>query len=164
MVISQVKETYASKNKRFQQYRNAVWDQIEFFDAFGISWRDRSQNKMADLLENVAIKPKEMSFAIISQNDVHNRHSIPGNIEHWQVFEDDKDILNFMLSEDKYHGQELDCSDLIETTNAKEIIFGQEIIQLKTNKVPKGLVVLENMFDNKEKLKPRIRDQKPPRS
>ena len=54
------------KRRRLKQYRNAVWDQIEFFDAFGISWRDRSQNKMADLLENVTIKPKDMSFIGIS--------------------------------------------------------------------------------------------------
>ena len=55
-----------------------------------------------------------------------------------------------MLSEDKYHGQEMDCSDLIESINGKETIFGQEIMQLKTNKVSKGLVVLENIFDNQE--------------
>ena len=66
-----------------------------------------------------------------------------------------------MLSEDKYHGQELDCSDLIETIDDKETIFGQEIIHLKTNKAPKGLVFLENMFDNQDRVKPRIRDHKP---
>ena len=66
LVISQIKETYASKNKRLKQYRNVVWDQIESFDAFGISWRDRTQNKMADLLANVAIKPQEVSFARVS--------------------------------------------------------------------------------------------------
>ena len=83
---------------------------------------------MVDLLANVAIKPKEMSFTGISQIEVQNRPSILDNIEHWQVFEDDKDILNFMLSENKYHSQELDCSDLIETTDGNKIIFGQEII------------------------------------
>ena len=61
---------------------------------------------MEDLIENVAIKPKEMSFVGISQMEIQNRPSIPNNIEHWQVFEDYKDILNFMLSENKYHGQE----------------------------------------------------------
>ena len=49
---------------------------------------------MADLLENVAIKPKEISFAGISQIDVQSRPSIPDNIENWQVFEDNKDIIN----------------------------------------------------------------------
>ena len=86
--------------------------------------RDRIQNKMVYLLANIEIKPKEMSFTRISQMEVQNRPSIPDNIENWQVFEDDKDILNFMLSEDKYHGQEMDCSDFIETINGKETIFG----------------------------------------
>jgi ribonuclease HI len=57
LVISQIRGAYASKNKRLKQYRNVVWDLIELFDAFGISWKDRTQNKMADLLANVAIKP-----------------------------------------------------------------------------------------------------------
>ena len=103
---------------------------------------------MADLLENVSIKPREVSFAGIAQIEVQNRPSVPDNIEHWQVFEDDKDIVNFLLNEDKYHGQEMDCSDLVETIDGRETIFGQEVIQLKTNKVHKGLVVLENVFDN----------------
>ena len=93
--------------------------------------------------------------------EVQNRPSILDNVENWQVFEDDKDILNFMLSEDKYHGQEMDYNDLIETINGKETIFGQEIMQLKTNKVPKGLVVLKIIFDNQDRVKPRTRDPKP---
>ena len=60
---------------------------------------------MADLLANVAIKPKDISFSRISQIEVQKWHLIPNNIEHWKVFEDGRDILNFLLSEDKYHGQ-----------------------------------------------------------
>ena len=86
---------------------------------------------------------------------------MPDNIEHWQVFEDDRDIVNFLLNEDKYHGQEMDCSDLVETIDGKETIFGQEVIQLKTNKVPKGLVVLENIFDNHDRTKGVVKDCKP---
>ena len=77
------------------------------------------------------------------------------------MFEDDKDIVNFLLNEDKYHGQEMDCSDLVETIDGKETIFGQEVIQLKTNKVPKGLVILENMFDNHDRTKCAAKDCKP---
>ena len=29
---------------------------IECFDAFGIVWKDRSNNKMANILANIAIK------------------------------------------------------------------------------------------------------------
>ena len=116
---------------------------------------------MTDLLANVAIKPKEISFARISQIEVQRRPSIPDNIENWKVFEDDKDIFNFLLNQDKYHGEEMDCNDLVETIDGRETIFGQEVIQLKTNKVPKGLVVLENMVDNQDRVKNGAKDCKP---
>ena len=61
------------KKKRLKQYRNAVWDEIEAFVTFGITWMDRSNNKMADLLENVAIKPNDDSFIGISIVEVQNR-------------------------------------------------------------------------------------------
>ena len=43
---------------------------IEFFDAFGITWKDRSCNKMADLLENIAIKLDDVTFASLSKVEV----------------------------------------------------------------------------------------------
>lgn len=104
LVTSQVRETYASKIKRLKQYRNVVWDKIELFDAFGIYWMERSHNKMDDLLVNVAIKQNECIIARISQIEVQNQPSILDNIEHWKVFEGDRNILNFLSSEDGYHG------------------------------------------------------------
>lgn len=69
--------------------------------------------------------------------------------------------MNFLLNEDEYHGQELDCSDLVQTIDGKETIFGQEVLQLKTNKVPKGLVVLEDKFDNQDRVRLGAKDCKP---
>lgn len=40
---------------------------IEFFDAFGIIWKDRSNNKMANFLENIAVKPDDITFSGISK-------------------------------------------------------------------------------------------------
>ena len=54
---------------------------------------DRSNNKMVDLLENVAVKPNDESVNGISIVEIQNRPSIPDNIENWQVFENDNDIL-----------------------------------------------------------------------
>ena len=128
LIISQVKNFYVSKNKRMKQYRNDVWDMIESFDAFGIMWKYRSNNKMADLLANVAIKLDDISFSGVSTIEVQNRPSVPDNVHSWQVFEDDKDILNFLLNDYKYHEHELDCSAWVETFDGKETIFGQEIL------------------------------------
>ena len=128
LIISQVRGVYVLKNKILKQYRNVVWDIIESFDAFRIMWKDSCNNKMVDLLANVAINPNDISFVGVSTMEVQNRPSIPNNVHSWQVFEDDKDILNFLLNEDKYHGHELDCSDWVETIDGKEKIFGQEIL------------------------------------
>ena len=43
----------------------------------------------------------------------------------------------------------------------RKLFFGQEIMQLKTNKVLKGLVVLENIFHNQDRVKPGTKDPKP---
>ena len=83
---------------------------------------------MAGLLANVEIKPQEVSFARISHIEVQNRPSIPDNIKNWKVFEDDKDIVNFLLNEDKYHGKEMDYSEMVETIDGRETFFGQEVI------------------------------------
>ena len=89
---------------------------------------DINNNKMVGILANVVIKPKDTSFSTISQIKIQNRASIPDNIEHWKKNYDDKYIMNFLLNIDKYHGQELDYSALIETTDGREKIFGQEIL------------------------------------
>ena len=64
---------------------------------------------MIGLLVNVAIKLVDISFASVSTIEVQNSPSILDNVESWKAFEDDRDILNFLLNEDKYHGLEMDC-------------------------------------------------------
>lgn len=41
----------------------------------------------------------------------------------------------------------------MEIVDGKNTIFGEEVVQLKTNKIPKGLVVLETIFDNHDRFK-----------
>ena len=62
LVVSKIRDIYVSKNKILKQYWNVVWDMIECFDAFGIVWKDRSNNKMAELFANIAIKPDDITF------------------------------------------------------------------------------------------------------
>ena len=160
LVVQQIKTSYASKNKRLKQYRNAIWDEIEVFDAFGITWMDISNNKMADLLANVEIKPNDDSFIGIYIIEVQNRPSIPNNTKNWQVFEDDNDILQFLLLKKRYDSQELEYSAFVETCDGKQIVFGQEILQLKTNKLPKGSVMLDSTFDSQDRFTVKVKCKK----
>ena len=50
------------KTRGWNNTKNAIWDHIKEFDPFGISWMDRSNNKMVDLLANLDIDPDDISF------------------------------------------------------------------------------------------------------
>ena len=96
---------------------------IEFFDAFGITWKDRSCNKMVDLLANIVIKHDDVTFAGLSKVEFQTRPSIPDNVQKRQVFEDDKDILRFLNFEILLSRQEIDCAAYVENIDGKDTIF-----------------------------------------
>lgn len=108
---------------------------------------------MADLLENIALRPEDITFARISKIEIQTRPSVPDNIENWQFFNDDDDILRFLHCVIEYENQEIDFSYFLRIEDDKETNFGKEVIQLKKNKIPKGLVVLERVFDSQDKAK-----------
>lgn len=70
LVISHIRSKYASNNKRLKQYRNVVWDEIKKIYAFNIDWKERSHNRMADLLGNIALRPEDITFEGISEIEV----------------------------------------------------------------------------------------------
>lgn len=82
---------------------------------------------MVDLLENISIEPNDLTFAGLSKQEVQTRPLFPKNIQNWQ---------------------EIDCTTLVENIDGKDIVFGMEVVQLKNNKIPKWLVVLETLFDS----------------
>lgn len=64
---------------------------------------------------------------------------IPDNDTHWQVFESDEHISLFIQS----LGEFVDQLQL----KIKEA-YGNQVIQLRSNKLPNGLITLENLFDH----------------
>lgn len=60
-----------------------MWDEIEAVDAIGITWMDRTKNKLSDLLANVAIKPNDISFIGVSKVEVQTRPSMLDNVHSW---------------------------------------------------------------------------------
>jgi len=69
------------------------------------------------------------------------------------VFDSDADIINFLHCADYYENQEIDFNAFVEEHDGKETLFGQEVVQLKTNKIPKGLIALEKAFDGHDRYK-----------
>ena len=59
---------------------------------------------MIDLLANIAIKPDDIRFASLSKVEIQTRPFVPDNVQNWQVFENDKDILRFLNCENMLSG------------------------------------------------------------
>jgi hypothetical protein len=77
-----------------------VCDGIEYFDAFNISHIDKTVNEMVDSLATAATLfiPWMTEPYITHLVEVSFRPFVPDNIGSWQVFEDNRHILNFLNS------------------------------------------------------------------
>lgn len=69
---------------------------------------------------------------------------VPDNIKHFQVFEDDIHILAFLANSSAFEEYIIDedCDE--------------EIVNLPTNVIPKGMVTLEKVFDSDSRIKERL--------
>ena len=106
LVTSQVKERYKVKSIRLKQYKNEVCDLIDKnVLAFNLSFVPREKNQMADSLALVVSGFKTPLIQQVKYEvQMKYRPSIPDNIKHWQVFEDDKEIERFLQVIDYFSG------------------------------------------------------------
>jgi hypothetical protein len=85
---------------------------------------------------------------------------VPDNIKYWHVFEDDKQVERFLQMSDKFANINIDdecfCGEYGSVDPRsnddpfQNQIVGREIVQLTNNIIPKGLVSLENMFEEND--------------
>jgi len=93
LIINQIKGIYQEKQPRFRAYRNLVLELLEKFEEFNLPAIPREKNHIADTLATsttvfrVPIFPEK-----IYKVEVKYRPTIPNNMKHWQVFENDKQI------------------------------------------------------------------------
>lgn len=135
------------------KYKYRVWGLIESFKAFNITPLPREENKLVDLLATLAAnlvpvsrtKWKEFTIEMVPCP------SVPSNVENFQAFANDVHILQFMNGTGAFEAQHVE---------EKENPLGQEslraeptlekiegIMSPRDNKIPKGMVALERMFD-----------------
>jgi hypothetical protein len=98
LVILQVKNKYACKSERLRRYRNAIWDTMEWFDALDLISVLTKHNNLEDKLR-VSASTFQTSEELSNgqgKMEVNFRPSILDNVDHWQVFRDDKHILRFI--------------------------------------------------------------------
>jgi hypothetical protein len=97
IIVKQVNRQYQTNHPRLRSYQNCVWDLIEKkFSSVNIHYIPRAQNQQAGALAKAAstfIPPT--TFKLKYHILMRHRPSIPNNIQHWQVFEDDEQLRNF---------------------------------------------------------------------
>ena len=90
-----------------------MWDTMEHFDALDLEAIPREQNSLADELA-VAATTFQLSDELINDEikmEVMFRPSIPDNSEHWQVFNDEKQVIRFLNSLDEFEGFRIDSEE-----------------------------------------------------
>jgi ribonuclease HI len=98
LIIQQLKNKFTCKSERLKGYRNAIWAMMDDFDALDLIAIPREQNSKADELA-VATSTLTVSDSLIDENisvEVIFRPLVPDNKNHWQVFDDDKQVIKFL--------------------------------------------------------------------
>jgi ribonuclease HI len=156
LIVHQVRNMYQAKHPRLRTYRNEVWDLIDnFFLDFNISFVPREENVMVDSLvvsaSNFKIPlPPKLKYDV----EVKYRPSIPDNVKHWKVFEDDLEIKRFLETVEEFSSLHIDQDQDTEKNPHADIFLNKiadhKIVQLPSNHIPKGLVPLERLFDRND--------------
>jgi ribonuclease HI len=155
LIIQQVNKSFQAKHVRLKAYRDEVLEKIKSFADFKITFVPRAMNELADSLAVSACAfipplPHKLSYEI----QVRHRPSLPDNVKFWKVFEDDAELTRFLAVVDEFADlqidQENEHDDEVEQPKLKNKIAAHEIVQLSTNRIPKGLVPLERLFDNND--------------
>jgi ribonuclease HI len=156
LIVHQVKNMYQDKNPRLRTYINEVLDLIDnFFSSFNISFVPREKNTMANSLVVSAsnfkiLLPPKLKYDV----EVKYRPSIPDNVKHWRVFENDIEIKRFLETVEDFSALHID-QDHDDTKNPHVDIFlnkiaDHKIFQLPNNHIPKGFVRLERLFNRND--------------
>jgi ribonuclease HI len=153
LVVQQIRNAYQAKHPRLRSYKNEVWDLVDsFFSAFNISFIPREKNTLAYSLVASASNfkvplPPKFRYNV----EVKYRPSIPDNVKHWKVFEDDLEIKKFLETIEEFSEMHIDqyfvSEEKLDGGNFLNKIAECDIVQLPNNHIPRGLVPLERLFD-----------------
>jgi ribonuclease HI len=156
LIIQQVRNVYQAKHPRLKSYRNEVCDLIDnFFSAFNISFVPREDNTSVDSLAvsaslfRIPLPPK-----IPCGVEIIYTPSIPDNVNHWKVLEDNLQIKKFLQFIDEFSALHID-QDPDPKGNPHSKVFlnkivNHHIVQLPSNHILRGLVPLERLFDGND--------------
>jgi ribonuclease HI len=140
LIVSQVLMRFATKNEKLKKYRDMAQNISKTFRKMSLKAIPREENHVADALAVSAstLQPCEGPLHDQCKMEVLFRPSVPDNLEHWQVFEDDDQIIRFMENNKEFTDTQINF--LAESMDL-------EVINLQNNTLPKGCIPLEDLFD-----------------
>jgi hypothetical protein len=139
---------FATKNEKLKKYQDLAQSFSKSFKIVLLEAIPREDNHTANALVVSAstLQPCEGQLRDLCKMEVLFRPSIPDNLEHWQVFEDDDQIVRFMENSKEFTDSQINF--LADSMNL-------EVINLQNNTLPNGCVPLESLFDRHDVFKGR---------
>jgi len=109
LIIQQENRTFRAKQPRLKTYRDEVWRLKDSFDNFCISYIPRAKNQLVDSLAvfySMFIPP--IPPRVVYEVQMKYRPSLPDNVQHWKVFEDDDEVNRFLQVIDEFSEMQID--------------------------------------------------------
>jgi hypothetical protein len=170
LIIKKIKGEYAAKHPRLRAYRNVVLDALQCFTEVDLQVMPRGQNILAYRLATSTTTCKIHFHPTCKYTvEVKCRPTIPDNIRYWQVFGNDDQIEDFLQCKNDFECTNIDLEQdeefvnksvfengsvntiVVEEISENDVDF--DILQLKNNVLPRGLVLLEDLFDFNDEAK-----------
>eukprot|EP00253_Pinus_taeda_P019447 PITA_19447 len=123
-----------------------ILDILKLFYDHTLTCVPRIQNGVADALAKAT---SNLRIPMNSSNKfkIHVKHrpTIPDNQRCWQVFQDDEEINDFLQNKGKFKDTSIDTGH--DDGNVDIQVNQMDVLQLKDNIIPKGLIPSEELFD-----------------
>jgi hypothetical protein len=129
-----------------------------FFSSIKIHYIPCTENLHADALAKASSTFSPPTNVKLKYHiEIRYKPSIPDNIRHWQIFEDDEQIQKFLIAIGEFsetHPDQENQNDPMwvmqeneDPETFREKIADHRMLVLKNNQIPKGLIPLERLFD-----------------
>ena len=96
LIIRQIKGEYSAKNPKLRENRNTALDHLKKFEKYELTSLPRTQNSLANELAFAASTCRLPHANEKYTVKVKYRLEFPDNIDYWQVFENEKQIEDFL--------------------------------------------------------------------
>jgi hypothetical protein len=129
----------------------------KLFSLFNIHHIPRAENQQVDSLEKVAATFMPPTVLKLKYHiEMRHEPSIPNNVQHYQVFEDDEQIKQFLEIVNKFFETHIDQENQNDPTwimqegedpqKFQDKIANHSKLVLQNNQIPKGIISLERLF------------------